>query len=290
MPLLGELYQSVTATENATFWWVGDEHNWNNVYCAFEHGKMIAKGQVSIVNIVPPGRLNNNCHSIYLNLKTITERENDFALLEDVYEHVFIRAQQLKQTLSNEYATILCVGNDATEIANNEFFRQKGYVYLNSLYGMTRALNEPIIEVKLAEGFQFSQWKMETVAEQQHYLDLETEVWPDTPLGSNKLAEYQKNELWTSMVIRQQNIIVAGLMVWKEDDDGVIEDVFVRETWRKRGFARYLLTQALSDLKAKGLPSANLEVFTTNASALCLYQSVGFRVVKEERRCFINLE
>lgn len=39
MPLLGELSRSVTAKENATFWWVGDEDNWSNVYCAFEDGR-----------------------------------------------------------------------------------------------------------------------------------------------------------------------------------------------------------------------------------------------------------
>ncbi len=85
MPLLGELYQSVTAKDNATFWWVGDEDNWSNVYCAFEDGKMVAKGQVSIINVVPPGRSKENNHSIYINLKTISEREQDITLLDKVY-------------------------------------------------------------------------------------------------------------------------------------------------------------------------------------------------------------
>ncbi|WP_353057114.1 MULTISPECIES: GNAT family N-acetyltransferase [Paenibacillus] len=45
------------------------------------------------------------------------------------------------------------------------------------------------------------------------------------------------------MVIRQTDTIVGGLMAWQEEaGHGVIEDIFVRESWRKRGFARYLLT------------------------------------------------
>jgi len=28
-----------TAKENTTFWWIGDEDNWSNVYCAFEDRK-----------------------------------------------------------------------------------------------------------------------------------------------------------------------------------------------------------------------------------------------------------
>ncbi|MDH5163218.1 GNAT family N-acetyltransferase [Heyndrickxia oleronia] len=289
MPLLGELYQSVTAKENAIFWWVGDEGNWSNVYCAFEDGKMVAKGQVSIINVVPPGRSKENTHSIYVNLKTIPERENDITLLDNVYHYLFIRAKQLKETLPEEYGTILCVGNDSTEIANNQFFIQKGFLHLNSLYRMNRDLNEPIPELKLQEEFQFSYWKMESSREERDYLNVEAEIWPDTPLGLNRLTEYKNNKLWTSMVIRQSDAIVGGLMAWQEADHGVIEDVFVREPWRKRGIAKYLLTQALKYLKSHQLQNANLMVLTTNKSALSVYESVGFCADKEEIRYFTKL-
>ncbi|WP_025676857.1 GNAT family N-acetyltransferase [Paenibacillus massiliensis] len=289
MPLLGELYRSVTAKENAVFWWVGDEDNWSNVYCAFEHGKMVAKGQVSIMNVVPPGRSRENNHSIYINLKTIPERENDITLLDNVYRYLFIRAKQLQETLSEEYGTILGVGNDSTETANNQFFIQKGYLQLNSLFCMKRDLNESIPELKLSEEFQFSYWKIESSGEERDYLDIEAEIWPDTPLGLNRLSEYKNNKLWTSMVIRQSDAIVGGLMAWQEADHGVIEDVFVREPWRKRGFAKYLLTQALSYLKANQLEYANLMVLTTNRSALSLYESVGFCKESEEIRYFTKL-
>lgn len=43
MPLLGELYNSVSTKGNVVFWWVGNEENWENVYCAFEDGKMVVK-------------------------------------------------------------------------------------------------------------------------------------------------------------------------------------------------------------------------------------------------------
>ncbi|WP_026281254.1 GNAT family N-acetyltransferase [Paenibacillus massiliensis] len=289
MPLLGELYRSVTARENAVFWWVGNEDNWSNVYCAFEHGKMVAKGQVSIMNVVPPGRSGENNHSIYVNLKTIPERENDIALLDSIYQQLFTRAKQLQETLPEEYGTILCVGNDSTETANNQFFIQKGYLQLNSLFCMKRDLNESIPELKLSEEFQFSYWKMESSGEERDYLDIEAEIWPDTPLGLNRLSEYKNNKLWTSMVIRQSDAIVGGLMAWQEADHGVIEDVFVREPWRKRGFAKYLLTQALSYLKANQLEYANLMVLTTNRSALSLYESVGFCKESEEIRYFTKL-
>ncbi|MDM5349927.1 GNAT family N-acetyltransferase [Lysinibacillus sphaericus] len=289
MPLLGELYQSVTAKDNATFWWVGDEDNWCNVYCAFEDGKMVAKGQVSIINVVPPGRSKENNHSIYINLKTISEREQDITLLDKVYQYLLTRAKQLKVTLPQEYGTILCVGNDSKETANNQFFIQKGYLPLNSLYSMNRDLTEPVVELKLQEEFQFSHWSMETSSEERDYLNIEAEIWPDAPLGLNRLSEYKKNKLWTSMVIRQIDTIVGGLMTWQEEDYGVIEDVFVREPWRKRGIAKFTLTQALKYLKSHKLQKATLMVLTTNKSALSLYESVGFYTDKEEIRYFTKL-
>lgn len=289
MPLLGELYQSVTAKDNATFWWVGDEDNWSNVYCAFEDGKMVAKGQVSIINVVPPGRSKENNHSIYINLKTISEREQDITLLDKVYQYLLTRAKQLKVTLPQEYGTILCVGNDSKETANNQFFIQKGYLPLNSLYSMNRDLTEPVVELKLQEEFQFSHWSMETSSEERDYLNIEAEIWPDAPLGLNRLSEYKKNKLWTSMVIRQIDTIVGGLMTWQEEDYGVIEDVFVREPWRKRGIAKFTLTQALKYLKSHKLQKATLMVLTTNKSALSLYESVGFYTNKEEIRYFTKL-
>lgn len=35
MPLLGEFFQTVTSGNDVVFWWVGDEENWKNVFCAF---------------------------------------------------------------------------------------------------------------------------------------------------------------------------------------------------------------------------------------------------------------
>lgn len=251
---------------------------------------MVAKGQVSIINAVSPGGSKENEHSIYVNLKTIPEREDDFDLLNSVYQHLYIRALELKDTLPQEYGTILCVGNDSTEVANNQFFIQKGFQQRKSLYSMDRDLNEPIHELKLQEDFEFSYWKMETPEEEQEFLDIEAEVWPEDPLFHKRLTEYKNKKLWTSMVIRQQDTIVAGLMAWQEEDYGVIENVFVREPWRKRGFAKYLLTQALKYLKANELQSANLMVETTNKSALSLYESVGFYTDSEEIRYFIKLQ
>jgi ribosomal protein S18 acetylase RimI-like enzyme len=292
MPALGDLYASIKTRENTTFWWIGDEENWMNVYCAFEEDRMIAKGQVSIINIVPSGRSTESKHSIYVNLKTVPDREYDYDLLEKVYQRLFSRALLLKESLSNEFKTILCVGNDSSEIANNGFFtKQKGFHHLNSLFRMKRNLKDIIPEMSLGKDLYFTNWKMETPLEEKEYLDLEAEVWPDTPMGFERLAEYKQNPLWTAMIVREAEVVVGGLMVWREEENcGYIEDVFVRLPWRKRGIAKYMLTQALNYFKAHGLQSTYLMVLTSNNSALPLYESVGFFTEKEEIRYYIELD
>ncbi|WHY22349.1 GNAT family N-acetyltransferase [Paenibacillus sp. G2S3] len=290
MPLLGELYNSVTARENAVFWWVGDEDNWENVYCAFENGKMVAKGQVEIINIVPPGRSEESRHSIYLNLKTITEREEDYDLLESLYQTLLLRALELKETLSAEYKTTLCVGNNSSEIANTQFFeKEKGFSQYNSLFKMNHKLNDTLPSPTLSKEFEFATWMMETSQEEDHYLELEAEVWPDTPLGKERLSQFKQNPLWNSMVVRQGERIVGSLMVWQEEKSGYIENVFVLEPWRRSGIAKYMLSQALNYFRTHELDEANLMVLTDNDSALHLYESVGFSLSSEERRYRIEL-
>jgi ribosomal protein S18 acetylase RimI-like enzyme len=291
MPLLGDLFQSVTSREHAVFWWVGEEGNWKNVFCAFHHGMMIAKGQVSIINTVPPGRPADARHSIYLNLKAVPEWEQDYNLLERMYEPLFKRAKELKASLPADYETLLCVGNDAGEQANNRFFtEQKGFRHLNSLFSMSRDLALPIPELTLPAGLEMKHWKMDTSQEEEEYLALEAEIWPDTPLGADRLAEYKRNDLWTSLVARKGETIVGSLMVWREDEQGYVEDVFVRTAWRNRGVAKSLLTQALQVAKLNGLTAVRLMVLTTNQSALQLYESVGFHAEQEEIRYFLNLD
>ncbi|OAB45294.1 acetyltransferase [Paenibacillus glacialis] len=290
MPLLGELYNSVNSRENATFWWVGDSDNWVNVFCAFEQGKMIAKGQVSIIDIVPSGRSAESKHLIYLNLKTIAERETDLNLLEQLYPYLYSRAMELKESLSHEHGTLLCVGNDPSENANSQFFiQQKGFRHRESLFTMERDLTQSIPELQISDDLQCTPWAMESSQEEIEYLQLEAQIWPDTALGMERLSQYKQNPLWTAMVVREADTIVGSLMAWREEGKGVIEDVFVREPWRNRGIAKYMLIQALNYLKGNGLESAELMVLTTNNSALSLYGSVGFNMIKEEVRYCVEL-
>ncbi|WP_036688305.1 GNAT family N-acetyltransferase [Paucisalibacillus globulus] len=291
MPLLGDFYQAVTRDRKVVFWWVGPEQNWDNVFCAFEKGRMVAKGQVEIINSISDGHPEESRHSIYLNLKTLPDRELDFDLLNRLYESLYGRALELKQQLSANYRTNLCVGNFGTEVNNNRYFlEEKGFRQLETLYTMERDLHQPINPVVLPHSKLKSDfWKMDSLEEEKLYLEAECEIWPDSALGLKRLREYKSNSSWTAIPVWENGSIVACALVWQEDEIGVIEDVFVKKAWRKQGIAKFLLTTALIYLKDVGLDKAQLMVDTENEKALSVYQSVGFNVVEEERRFCVEL-
>ncbi|MFT4415459.1 GNAT family N-acetyltransferase [Fredinandcohnia humi] len=291
MPLLGHFYQAVTKDRKVVFWWIGPEENWDNVFCAFENNKMIAKGQVEIVNSLQDDHPQDSKHKIYLNVKTLPERESDYGLLNQLYEKLYARAVELKENLPPSHKTILCVGNFGTEVNNNRYFtEEKGYKPLNTLYTMKRDLQQPILNADLSQpNLQWDFWKMDSIEEEKQYLEVECEIWPDAALGLHRLHEYKNNENWIAIPIRENGDIIASVMAWQEDEMGVIEDVFVRKQWRKQGIARFLLTKALTYLQERGLKEAQLMVDTANEKALNLYKSVGFAIEEEEKRFFIEL-
>ncbi|MHA6531216.1 GNAT family N-acetyltransferase [Paenibacillus sp. BAC0078] len=291
MPALGEFYNAVISSGQAISWWVGEETNWANVFCAFEGNQMVAKGQVEVFNIIPEASTPECKHKLLINLKAAPGREEDTALLDGVYSLLLARARELKETLPGSHSTLLCVGNYAVEESYHRYFQERqGYRPLQNLYSMERDSSEPIAELVLAEGLDCMHWSMETREERDLYLKLESEVWPDAPLGAKRLAEYREHPLWTAIIAREAGTIVGSAMVWQEDEGGVIEDVFVREAWRRRGIASFLLAEALKYLQGHGLGNVSLVARTDNDSALALYTTAGFQTESEETRYYIELK
>ncbi|MFF2015385.1 GNAT family N-acetyltransferase [Paenibacillus sp. NPDC058177] len=287
MQRLGELYHAVTANNDSVFWWVGEEENWPNVFVAIENKRIIGKGQVSVISTVPPGSPEERSHYIYFNLKVLPLREDDYPLYDLLYECLLNRAYELKETLPGSNRTIVGIGNQSTEGYNNNYFISKGFIYAKSLYTMRRDLCEKIEETILIEPYRYLGGALDSEERIEEYLAVDLEIWPDAPIGHKQLSDKQKNSSWTIFIVRENETLVGSIMAWIDEDgdgDGIIEDLFVRNSYRKQGIAKYLLSQALTYLKHHGCTSAELQVETANSSALSLYHSAGFKEVSEEVR------
>jgi hypothetical protein len=152
---------------------------------------------------------------IFINIK-VNPKWNQYTEMKDMlFMKLYDRALRFKQTLSSNYKTMLCVGNYATERDNN-YFEEKGFFYLNSLYWMNCDLKDSLEPPLLAEDtIAVHLWKMEAEEEEQHYLNADLEIWPSNPLGIEKLRQYKRNPLWTAITaFTNGDEIVGSLMAW----------------------------------------------------------------------------
>ena len=77
---------------------------------------------------------------------------------------------------------------------------------------------------------------------------------------------------------------VAGYIVGRMGADELhINNVAVREDYRRKGIGRALLSLILEKGKRSGVPSAFLELRAGNTAALSLYEECGFRVTAQRR-------
>ncbi|MBN8866151.1 MAG: GNAT family N-acetyltransferase [Solirubrobacterales bacterium] len=66
------------------------------------------------------------------------------------------------------------------------------------------------------------------------------------------------------------------LSVWTGNEDAWLEDLFVDEAARGKGYGRTLLEAAVSRARSRGCSRIQLDVNQANANAVALYESVGF--------------
>lgn len=66
------------------------------------------------------------------------------------------------------------------------------------------------------------------------------------------------------------------LSVWEDGEDAWLEDVFIREDVRGKGYGRTLVSAAIERARARGCGRIQLETNGNNKSAVALYESVGF--------------
>ncbi|MFD2875548.1 hypothetical protein ACFTAO_05490 [Paenibacillus rhizoplanae] len=66
MAALGVMYAQVSAQEDVLFWWVGGMRAIGRMSSALLKGEqMVAKGQLQLFNVVPPGRAAESKHKIF---------------------------------------------------------------------------------------------------------------------------------------------------------------------------------------------------------------------------------
>jgi ribosomal-protein-alanine N-acetyltransferase len=87
---------------------------------------------------------------------------------------------------------------------------------------------------------------------------------------------------------QQDEEIVAALIGRSAADEFEILNLAVVSLYRRKGIAAALLEYALRFSVAAGCATAHLEVRMSNASAIALYQSRGFREIGRRKQYYQN--
>ena len=89
-----------------------------------------------------------------------------------------------------------------------------------------------------------------------------------------------------AVTVEEPHTVVGYCVSWILFEWVRIQNVAVHPRHRRFGLARHLLGRALVDGLNAGARSAELEVRESNAIALKLYASLGFRVAGERKGCY----
>ncbi len=90
------------------------------------------------------------------------------------------------------------------------------------------------------------------------------------------------------VISKERLVAFLGLTVAADTCD--IEDILVDGEFRRRGLAKQLMAYAESFVKNKGINKIFLEVRQSNSSAICLYESLGFKKVSVRKNYYSNSE
>jgi [ribosomal protein S18]-alanine N-acetyltransferase len=97
------------------------------------------------------------------------------------------------------------------------------------------------------------------------------------------LYEMDHNQVARCWVLREDGRLVGYLCLWEIADELHITNLAVHPGQRHRGLGRQMLAATLDDARQRGIRVCLLEVRPSNAEAVALYESFGFRVVGRRR-------
>jgi len=164
-----------------------------------------------------------------------------------------------------------------------------GYRIVRTLVEMTRPPGEPVVSQPAPSGLEVRP------ASAAHYHAI-WNAWEEACADHWGYARRDKNDFlrWTTSRLFQPELWkiawdgdqVAGLVLnyvderrnaWIGRRRGYTQDVFARRPWRRRGVARWLLSESIRMFAEMGMEETYLGVDTENRSgAHVLYESLGY--------------
>lgn len=261
-----------------------------NIFCAFDE-KGILQAYAPLFPVLSEST--QWPHTIWVEVKARPQLLAPQEAKDALFECVLNRAKEIVQT-SPGHAAQLIFQYHPSETLSIEYVTSRGCVYSESVFRMMHDLSQELPAIPAPEQIEVRPWRMESEQEQQAYVQARNEVFSDAPVTIADWQSFLHSPSWetgTTFTAFDQDEIVGSVTVyWDEAVSqqigrkiGFTEYIFVKEGWRKRGIAPFMITQGLNYLKKHGREAALLEVRATNQRALDLYRRLGYELVDENR-------
>lgn len=125
------------------------------------------------------------------------------------------------------------------------------------------------------------------VADLDEVMEIESYSFPMPWERSMYEADLTKNPRSIFYVARDEKGGVAGYVgSWTFDEEAHIGTIATRSEMRRMGIARVLIYHTAKEAIARGAKFLVLEVRVSNASAITLYENLGFKKVGVRRRYY----
>jgi ribosomal protein S18 acetylase RimI-like enzyme len=264
--------------------------NGANILCVVDAvGRLVGYAPIYPIPILDAA--SHDPHVIWTEAKVDPGLENAGAVKAMLWGKLIDRVREIKAGLPTRRTELRFeyLMSESDAIA---YVRAKGCVHYESVYQMVRKLAEPVAVLPLPTGVTARTWHMDNEPEQRRYLDARNSAFPEAPGDLAGLRYFMGSPMWAvgtaCTAFAGEEIAGSVMAYWNAEENlrsgrraGTIDCVFVVPAWRKRGIGRALIAQALLYLREHGLEVAYLEVRTSNADALTIYESAAFQVVSQ---------
>lgn len=120
-------------------------------------------------------------------------------------------------------------------------------------------------------------------------LQVERECFSD-PWSEKMFKEEIKGKFSHYYVAEEDGCAVGYMGMWSLSGEGHITNIAISTNYRKKGFAKALLSHFTNIAKEEKLEFMTLEVRASNIPAISLYKSFGFEQVGVRKKYYENTE
>jgi GNAT superfamily N-acetyltransferase len=112
----------------------------------------------------------------------------------------------------------------------------------------------------------------------QEFHSLDSECFPGEPIRKDDFDRYLDGDFWAAY---DDHDLVGFCLVIRKPDFAWLSRIGVAGTFRGRGIGTGLMKDALEFCSSEGFSRVVLYVESTNAGAIRLYRSFGFRIIED---------